>query len=217
MQGNKKIRIEKVGNIPITFGGKAEFNIANVLGATLAAYVSNFNLDDIRSGLQSFIPSPEVTPGRMNMFQFRQLTVMVDYAHNPHGINAIGKFVRSVDASCKIGVIAGVGDRRDSDLMSVGEEAAKIFDEIIIKLDEDLRGRTADEIFNLVTAGIRRHDPRKKITLNTSECEAVESAINNAEPGAFITVLTDNVTKVLSCVKEMQEKEKQRIIQKQHA
>jgi len=77
MQGSKRIRIEKVGNIPITFGGKAEFNIANVLGATLAAYVSNFNLDDIRSGLQSFIPSAEVTPGRMNMFQFSQFTVMV--------------------------------------------------------------------------------------------------------------------------------------------
>ena len=215
MQGSKRIRIEKVGNIPITFGGKAEFNIANVLGATLAAYVSNFNLDDIRSGLQSFIPSAEVTPGRMNMFQFSQFTVMVDYAHNPHGMNAIGRFVRSVDASCKIGIIAGVGDRRDSDLMNVGEEAAKVFDEIIIKLDEDLRGRTADEIFSLVTAGIRRHDAHKKITLNTSECEAVENAINHAEPGAFITVLTDNISKVLNCVKQLQEKEKQMALQKQ--
>jgi len=99
--------------------------------------------------------------------------------------------------------------------MNVGEEAAKVFDEIIIKLDEDLRGRTADEIFSLVTAGIRRHDAHKKITLNTSECEAVENAINHAEPGAFITVLTDNISKVLNCVKQLQEKEKQMALQKQ--
>src|SRR5438128_11282375 len=61
LQGSKRIRIDKVANIPVTFGGKAEFNIANVLGATLAAYVSNINLDDIRTGLQSFVPSPETT------------------------------------------------------------------------------------------------------------------------------------------------------------
>lgn len=207
LQGSKRIRIEKVGNIPVTFAGKAQFNIANVLGATLAAFVSNFNLDDIRAGLQSFIPSPETIPGRMNMFYFNQFTVMVDYAHNPHGINAIGKFVKSVDATVKIGIIAGVGDRRDSDLMSVGEEAAKVFDEIIVKLDEDLRGRTPDEILHLVTAGIKRYDAGKKITVNTSECAAVEMAIHGAVPGSFITILTDNIAKVLQCVRELQQSE----------
>jgi cyanophycin synthetase len=209
-QGAKRIQIEKVGNIPVTFGGKAQFNIENVLGATLAAYVNNFNLDDIRAGLQTFIPSPEATPGRLNMFHFSKFTVMVDYAHNPHGINAMGKFIKSIDASVKIGIIAGVGDRRDTDLMNVGEEAAKIFDEIIVKLDEDLRGRTAEEIFGLITAGIKGYDPLKKITLHTDECEAVEIAITNAANGAFITVLTDNITKVLHCVRELQKAEQQK-------
>src|SRR5207253_2394436 len=141
-----------------------------------------------------------------NMFQFDTFTVMVDYAHNPHGINAIGKFLQTVEASTKIGIIAGVGDRRDADLRSVGEEAAKIFDEIIIKLDEDLRGRSGNEIFDLVTAGIRRHSPDKKITLNPNECAAVEMAIKAALPGTFITVLTDNIGKVISCIKDLQNK-----------
>jgi cyanophycin synthetase len=207
LQGSKRIRIEKVENIPVTFSGKAEFNVANVLGATLAAYISNFNLDDIRAGLQSFIPSPDATPGRMNMFQFNDFTVMVDYAHNPHGMNAIGKYVKSVDASVRIGIIAGVGDRRDIDLINIGEEAAKVFDEIIIRLDKDLRGRCADELFSLVTEGIKRCDPDKKIVLNGSECAAVEFAINNAKPGAFIVVLTDEIATVLKCVKDLQLKE----------
>ncbi|HSU50344.1 MAG TPA: cyanophycin synthetase, partial [Segetibacter sp.] len=209
MQGSKKIRIEKVENVPITFSGKAPFNIANVLGATLAAYVSNFNLDDIRAGLQTFFPSPELTPGRLNMFYFQKFTVMIDYAHNPHGINAIGKFIKSVNASRNIGIISGVGDRRDADLMDVGEEAAKIFDEIIVKLDEDLRGRSAEEIFTLVVAGIKRYDPLKKITLYSNECEAVEKTLKNATSGVFITILTDNITKVLHCVKELQKAEQQ--------
>ena len=207
LQGNKKIKIDKVVNIPITFGGKAEFNIANVLGATLAAFVCQFNLDDIRHGLQSFVPSPESTPGRMNMFQFPDFTVMVDYAHNPHGINAIGKFVKSVKASLKIGIIAGVGDRRDNDLMSVGEESAKIFDEIIVRLDKDLRGRTGDEIFSLICDGIKKVNPGKKIELERSECEAVEKAITTATPGAFITILTDDIPGVIACVKRLQNRE----------
>jgi cyanophycin synthetase len=207
MHGSKRIKIDKIANIPITFAGKAEFNIANVLGATLAAYVSNFNLDDIRQGLQSFIPSPEATPGRMNMFEFNDFTVMVDYAHNPHGVNAIGKFVKSVSAPLKLGIIAGVGDRRDADLISLGEEASKVFDEIIVRLDKDLRGRTGEEIYNLVSTGILNIDPNKKISLHESECESVEFAIDNAIPGSFIVVLSDDVSSVISCVKELQEKE----------
>lgn len=204
LHGSKKIRIDKVANIPVTFGGKAEFNISNVLGAALAAYVSHFNLDDIRQGLQSFVPSAETTPGRMNMFNFDNFTVMVDYAHNPHGIAAIGKFVKTVKASTKIGIIAAVGDRRDSDLMAVGEEAAKIFDRIIIKLDKDLRGRTKEEIFRLVTEGIRRCDADKYIEFHEEECEAVEHTIHHAEPGSFITVLTDDIASVISCVQKLQ-------------
>jgi cyanophycin synthetase len=207
LHGNKRIRIDKVANIPVTFGGKAEFNISNVLGAALAAYVCHFNLDDIRHGLQSFVPSPESTPGRMNMFNFNNFTVMVDYAHNPHGINAIGKFIKTVKASIKIGIVAGVGDRRDSDLVCVGEESAKIFDEVVIRLDEDLRGRTAEEIFGLVTEGIRKVDAKKKITLEVNECEAVEHAINNAVSGTFITVLTDDIASVISCVTRLQQHE----------
>lgn len=204
LHGNKRIKIEKIANVPITFGGKAQFNIANVLGATLAAYVSNVNLDDIRAGLQSFVPSPETTPGRMNIFHFPHFTVMVDYAHNPHGINAIGKFLKTVEAPLKIGIIAGVGDRRDADLVAVGEEAANIFDEIIVRLDEDLRGRTGAEIFDLVSRGIKQVSPDKKIMLEVNEWEAVEKAIVSATPGTFITVLTDNIPKVLSGVQNLQ-------------
>jgi cyanophycin synthetase len=207
VHGSKKIKIDKIANVPITFGGKAEFNIANVLGATLAAYVSNFNLDDIRQGLQSFIPSPEATPGRMNMFEFNDFTVMVDYAHNAHGVNAIGKFVKSVQSPMKLGIVAGVGDRRDIDLISLGEEASKVFDEIIIRLDKDLRGRPGDEIINLVSTGIKNIDPNKMISVHESECEAVEFSVNNAVRGSFITVLTEDIATVIDCVKDLRQKE----------
>ncbi len=201
LKGGWKIRVEKVTNIPITFSGKAEFNISNVLGATLAAYVRDFKTEDIRLALQTFVPSPAMTPGRMNMFQFKNFTVMLDYAHNTHGIQAIGKYVQSVDAPLKVGIVAGVGDRRDEDIISLGEESAKIFDEIIIRQDKNLRGRTEEEMIELMTRGIRNVDPLKKITLFRKESEAIDHAIATAQKGSFIVVISDVVPDALDQVK----------------
>ncbi|MDB5192458.1 MAG: cphA [Segetibacter sp.] len=196
----KKIKVEKVQNIPITFNGKARFNIANVLGASLAAYVSNISIDVIKQSLQSFVPSPQLTPGRMNMFKFSNFNVMVDYAHNPHGIQAVGEFIKSMKASKRIGIIAGVGDRRDEDIVAVGTVAANMFDEIIIRQDDDKRGRSVEEINDLLKEGIRKVS--KKIKISEMDCEttAIDFALDNAKPNVFIVFFSDKVEKVIEHV-----------------
>lgn len=207
LKGGWKIRVEKVTNIPLTFSGMAEFNIANVLAATLAAYVQDFKTEDIRQALQTFVPSPAQTPGRMNMFHFRNYSVMLDYAHNTHGLKAIGKFLSSVEASVKVGIIAGVGDRRDEDIISLGEVAAQIFDEIIIRQDKNLRGRTEQEIIDLMTKGIYAVDPAKKITVIKKESEAIEFAMKNAIKDSFIIIISDVIPDALEQVKAYKAKE----------
>lgn len=207
MKGNWKIRVEKVTNVPITFSGTAEFNIANTLGAVLAAYVSDVKMEDIRLACQTFIPSPVLTPGRMNIFKFRDFTVMLDYAHNTHGMQAIGKFVTQVNASHKVGIIAGVGDRRNEDTISLGEEAAKTFDEIIIRQDKNLRGRTDQEIINLILEGIRKVDANKTVHVIPNEKEAIDYAIQHAQKDSFITIISDVVPDALDQVKAYKEKE----------
>ena len=207
LKGTWKIRVEKVTNIPLTFSGMAEFNIANVLAATLATYVQDIKTEDIRQALQTFVPSPALTPGRMNMFHFRNYSVMIDYAHNTHGLMAIGKFVKTVDASVKVGIIAGVGDRRDEDLVSLGEAAAKVFDEIIIRQDKNLRGRTEEEIIDLMTKGIHNVDPSKQIVVIKKENEAIDYAFKNAVKDSFIVIISDVVPDALEQVKQYKAKE----------
>lgn len=207
LKGTWKIRVEKVTNVPLTFSGMAEFNIANVLAATLAAYVQDFKTEDIRLALQTFTPSPALTPGRMNMFHFRNYSVMIDYAHNTHGLNAIGKFLKSVEATAKVGIIAGVGDRRDEDIISLGVAAGNIFDEIIIRQDKHLRGRTEEEIIALMTQGIHQVDPNKKITVIKKESEAIEYAINNAIKDSFIVITSDVIPDALEQIKQYKAEE----------
>lgn len=207
LKGSWKIRVDKVSNAPITFGGKAEFNIQNALGAILAAYLRDFKIEDIKLALETFVPSPVQTPGRMNIFNFKSFTVMADYAHNAHGMRAIGKFVAKVEATKKVGVIAGVGDRRDEDTIELAEEAAKVFDEIIIRQDKHLRGRTEEAIIALLKKGIQNIDANKKITVMKKESEAIDYAIRNAEKGSFIVIINDVVLAALDQLQKLKEEE----------
>jgi cyanophycin synthetase len=52
--GNHYIPIEEATNIPLTFNGRAEFNIANALAASLAAYTTKIKLGTIREGAAFF-------------------------------------------------------------------------------------------------------------------------------------------------------------------
>jgi cyanophycin synthetase len=198
--GNHFIPIEEVKNVPLTFGGKAEFNISNALAASLAAYTSRVKLSTIREVLRNFIPSHETTPGRLNVFEFGDFSVVLDYAHNPHGLKALGKFIHSFNAKSKVGIITGVGDRRDEDIIALGEEAAHIFTEIIIRHDEDMRGRTVEEIENLLTRGIVNVNPDIPITYSLAEKEAVDYAIGHAVPDSVIVILTENIKAITECV-----------------
>lgn len=160
----------------------------------------------------TFVPSPAQTPGRMNMFNFRHFDVMLDYAHNAHGMRAVGKLVNAIEAGRKIGIVAGVGDRRDEDTIELGEETARVFDEIIIRQDKNLRGRSDHEIIALLEKGIKNVNPNCRITVIPKESEAIDFAIKNAQQGDFITIISDVVPDALEQVKRLKEEEEQQII-----
>ncbi|RYD82993.1 MAG: cyanophycin synthetase [Sphingobacteriales bacterium] len=205
LEGEKVTVVDKVKNIPLTLGGRATFNIENVMAALLASYKSNIPLETIKKGLYTFIPSPEQTPGRLNIFNFDGFEVMVDYAHNPAGMKALAEFLKRVDNKPKVGVIAAVGDRRDEDIMEMGKQAACMFDEIIIRLDDDLRGRTAEEIYGLVKKGIETETKNKPVITIENEVEACNYALKNAKQGSFITMCTDKVQRAIDTVKQFKE------------
>ncbi|MEJ7739967.1 MAG: cyanophycin synthetase [Chitinophagaceae bacterium] len=209
MKGNWKIRIEKVTDIPLTFEGKAIHNIMNTLPAILATYLyRNIRIEDIKLALQLFTPSPVQTPGRLNLFQFKHFQLLVDFAHNPAGLKLLGEFLRRMEGTPKIGIISGTGDRRDEDIRELGSISATCFDEIIIRQDKHLRGRTADEIIRLLIEGIHQTKTRDiPVTIIYNEKEAIMHAYNHATPGCLITIMCDVVTDALDLVKKLKEDE----------
>ena len=206
-KGEWKIRVERATHVPLTMGGKAKFMIANVLAATLAAYLQGFKTEDISLSLQTFIPSAAQTPGRMNLFEFKKFKVLIDFAHNPSGYKGVEEYLSSVDATKKIGIIAGVGDRRDEDIKECATIAARMFDHIIIRQEKYLRGRTEEEIIGLILEGIAASGRTVTHEIISKEVEAIKHAIDNAEDGSFITALSDVVTNAINIVQEYLDKE----------
>lgn len=210
-KGEWKIRIEKATHVPLTLGGKARFMIANVLAASLAGYLHGFKTEDISLSLQTFIPSAAQTPGRMNIFEFKKFKVLIDFAHNPSGYRGIEDFLTSVEATKKIGIIAGVGDRRDEDIRECATIAARMFDHIIIRQEKHLRGRTEEEIIGLIMEGIEASGRNVTTEIIKREVEAIKHAISNAEDGSFITALSDVVTNAIEIVQEYLDKENEEV------
>jgi cyanophycin synthetase len=208
-KGEWKIRVEKATHVPLTMGGKAKFMIANVLAATLASYLQGFKTEDISLSLQTFIPSAAQTPGRMNIFDFKRFKVLIDFAHNPAGYKGVEDFLSSIEATKKIGIIAGVGDRRDEDIKECASIAARMFDHIIIRQEKHLRGRTEEEIIGLIMEGIAESGRNVTHEIIKKEVEAIKHAIDNAEDGSFITALSDVVTNAIEIVQEYLDKENQ--------
>jgi cyanophycin synthetase len=206
-RGEWKMRVMKSEDIPLTFGGKALFMIQNVLAAVLAAHVQGMSIEDMKVALESFVPSASLTPGRLNMFKFKDFTILLDYAHNPSGMRALKAFTDSIEATHKVGIIAGIGDRREEDNNEMGAIAAEMFDEVIIRQDKNLRGKTEHEIIKMLHDGIIAQDPNKKTTIIPSEREAILHAVRNATKGSLIVLCSDVIPDALDLVNELKERE----------
>ncbi len=206
--GNWKVRVMPVKDIPITYGGKAKHNIANVLPAVLSTYIfKDISIEDIRQALQTFVPSSTQTPGRLNFFQLKHCTFLADFAHNPHGLQLLCDFIDQLDYPHRIGIITGTGDRRDEDIRELGIIAAKYFDEIIIRRDKNLRGRTEEELVTLLKDGILSVDTELPVRVIPSEEQAVLHAYEHCPEGSLITVMCDKVESTLDLIKRIKTKE----------
>jgi len=200
-EGKRETAVLDVRHIPATFEGRARANVKNALAATGAAFGSNLPLEAIRTGLRSFSTSFYQAPGRLNLLEVGGYRVIVDYCHNPHGMEELAEFIRRMVPTRTIGMIAVPGDRRDEDVKRFTEVAAPVFDEFIIREDTNPRGRERGEVADLITQTLFEngvtHD-RVSIVLN--ELDAAAAAMDRAKPDDLVVLLADKPAEVWELV-----------------
>ncbi len=207
-KGDWKIRVQRTSLVPVTFGGTVSFMIENVLAATLATFLHDIKIEDIKIALETFIPSAAQTPGRMNIFNFKDLRFLIDFAHNPAGFIGIKGFLKHIDSPLKIGLITGTGDRRDEDIKELGKISAEMFDHILLRQDRFLRGRTAEDLLQLLQEGIASAGTNVPVEVLPVEVDAIKYSIRMAKPGSFIVILSEAVDNAIEIVQNYQEQER---------
>ena len=205
LKGKWKVRIEKVANIPLTYGGRAEFMIPNVLAATLACFVHGVSLEDIRNGLATFNAGTAQTPGRLNFIEVGDATVLMDYAHNPAGIRGLANFIGKLPYKYRTCVLNGTGDRRDDDIREFAKIAADTFDRIVIRAGHYLRGRTEEELIAMLQEGIAQSENKPQVRVIADSRTAIHHAIKHARKGELVVTLADLVPDDIKYVQELRD------------
>lgn len=205
LKGQWKVRIEKVTNIPLTYGGRAEFMIQNVVAATLACFVHGVSIEDLRVGLTTFNAGTAQTPGRLNFVEVGGVTVLMDYAHNPAGMRGLVNFISKLPNKYRTCVLNGTGDRRDDDIREFAKIAGDHFDRIVIRRGNYLRGRTEEDMFRLLQEGIAQSDNTPQVRVIPESREAIAHAIKHGRKSELVVTLADLVPKDIAYVQEIRD------------
>ncbi len=190
-EGAEATAIIGVGDVPLTFGGVARHMVENVLCAVGIALGCGLDPDKIASGLRSFASSPDLNPGRLNVYQVRGATYLADYAHNEAGLAELINLARTLvrDEGRLWLIIGTAGDRPNETFQALGRMSAEASDHIILKdMLSYLRGRQPGEMQGLMDEGVRAGGGRS-LALVSDEISAIDLSLTDLRPGDVVAVM----------------------------
>jgi cyanophycin synthetase len=198
-QGERQIPLLWARQIPATIEGRALHNIQNAMFAAAVAYGLGVGVDNVRQGLRTFSTDFFQAPGRLNFYNEHPFRVLLDYAHNAHGMEAVARTVRELAVhGRRIGVIAAPGDRRDEDILALATAAAPAFDLILLREDDDLRGRQPGESAGILRQGLLATGfcPERIVPGYFAEEEAVRRSLEMARAGDLVVIFGDKLATI---------------------
>ncbi|MFK8043246.1 Mur ligase family protein [Congregibacter sp.] len=180
-----------VKKMPLSYGGVAKHNVANALAAAAVAHALGIDLPTIAKGLCAL--SNEANPGRANIYTVGGATFLVDFAHNPAGLEALMPMIEGLPAKRRALITGQAGDRGDDDIRAFADASSVLrFDRIWLKrMDGHARGRSEGEVADLMRdAFIAQGHSAKSISNTKTELDAVRAALRWAKPGDLVVLLS---------------------------
>ncbi|RIK42971.1 MAG: Mur ligase [Chloroflexi bacterium] len=193
IDGDTRTHVIDLVDTPITWGGVARHMVENSLCAAGAALGLGFSIEQIAHGLHTFRSDIRSNAGRLNVFRLNGRIIVVDYAHNESGLEALIQFARGLmGGSGRLSAIVGTaGDRQDDVLTGIGRIAARRADRVYIKENlRYLRGRPAEEIVALIRRGVNEGEGLGKLAgIFPSEHAALVAALDRTDPGDAVAIM----------------------------
>lgn len=184
--GRRRTVVARLADVPVTLGGAARHNVANAMAAVAAASVLEVTPAAIAKALLQFGAAAEDNLGRANVYRIGGVVVVIDYAHNPHGMAALAEMSRTMPARRRLVLLGQAGDRADAAIRELARAAWTLKpDRVVIKeMDRYLRGRQPGEVPALLADEFARLGmPASAIARPGGELDGVRDALAWARPG----------------------------------
>ncbi len=181
-----------VAEVPVTFGGVSDYNIANALAAAAAADGVGIGSRRIAAGLRSFALDASSNPGRLNLYQRRGVLALVDFAHNEAGLRGLLEVSRRLVKGGAVHVAIGTaGDRTDEILRNLGRLAGEGADDIVIcEKRHYLRGRELEQMNELLRDGVASAGYAREVKSYPTELAALQALVKRARAGDVVACMT---------------------------
>ena len=192
LENGQRQAVLPVADFPLGMAGRARHNLANGVAAIALARALGLPLSACAEGLAGFKSSPRDNPGRSNLFDIGGVTVLVDYAHNPHGVEAMLDTAQRLPAARRAVLLGQAGDRRDEDIRAMTRVVWRFRPDLIIvkEMESVLRGRSLGEVPRLIMDELARLGvPREIVRQAPSELDAVRQTFEWARPGDLLLLL----------------------------
>ena len=130
--------------------------------------------------------------------------MVLDYGHNPDGYRRIGEWLRQIPHRQLIGVIGVPGDRPNPLIQESARVAADIFQRIVVKEDEDKRGRKPKEVADILREEIQRVAPDKPVQAVLKETDALRQVLTATGEADIVVVFYESLEPLRAILKELQ-------------
>jgi UDP-N-acetylmuramyl tripeptide synthase len=173
-------------------GGAAKFNVYNALGAICLADALGLSVPAMASGLAGFTDSPDENPGRGNYIELGGLTLLIDFAHNPHGVAALAPAIKSFPSKRRLVSAGQAGDRSNQDTCDMIQAMWLMEPDMVVvaELPHLLRGREPGELTEVMSNELIRLGASEAGIIKTdTEFAAVLKSLEWARPGDFLALL----------------------------
>jgi cyanophycin synthetase len=191
-RGAAETPLVEIATIPVVLGGAAQFQLANALAAAAACRSQGISAEQMALALRTFDAHAH-NHGRGNLYRVGQGYVLIDYGHNPAAFDAVGQMSARWLGRRVTAVVGVPGDRADWVIQEAARAAARAFDRVIVREDEDLRGRGHGEVPGLLCAAITSHAPARLCQVVPSETAALRMAIETMAPNEIVVVFYEDL------------------------
>ncbi len=210
-QAQNKQAVVAVNDIPITFDGAAKHNIHNALAVTALCQALGFEKATIAQGLKNFTSTPENNPGRGNLFKINGVKIVVDFAHNEHGLSQMAKTIKNMPAKRRLVMMGQAGDRSNELIHGLVKSALKAKPDalVICELASHLRGRKIGDVPSLIQKSAKSLGMEQQQLINAKDTiEGTKKALQWAQKGDVLLLLAltnrDEIIDLLKNKKSLQ-------------